>query len=106
MSYKHIVQQFNDMLDRGVIPCMEYKLPNKDFLEVDIMVMDLQSERKGITFCLNRCYDTYFSDDIEKIGDNYLLPYDKYFDNLDSYLEQINDEITDGVLIPNGLLTD
>jgi len=106
MSYNNLVQQFNDMLDRGVIPCMEYGLGNDEWLVVDIQVMDLQSERKGITFSLSEDFTTYFSGSIEKIGESFLLPYDKYFDSLDSYLEQIADEILEGVLLPNNLLVD
>jgi len=106
MSYNNLVQQFNDMLDRGVIPCMEYQLPDNEWLVVDMQVMDLQSERKGIVFSLSEDFTTYFSGDIETIGGNFLLPYDEYFESLDSYLEQISDEILEGVLIPNNLLVD
>jgi len=106
MSYNNLVQQFNDMLDRGVIPCMEYGLGDDEWLVVDIQVMDLQSERKGITFSLSEDFTTYFSGSIEKIGENFLLPYDECFENLDYYLEQIGQEVTEGVLIPNNLMID
>jgi len=104
MSYNNLVQQFNDMLDRGVIPCMEFKLPDNEWLVVDVTVMDLQSERKGLVFSLSEDFETSFSDDIEILGGNFLLPYDVCFKSLDIYLEQIADEILEGVLLPNNLL--
>ena len=104
MSYNNLVQQFNEMLDRGIIPCMEYQLPDNEWLVVDIQVRDLQSKRKGLVFSLSEDFETSFSDDIENLGGSFLLPYDACFKSLDIYLEQIADEILEGVLLPNNLL--
>jgi len=106
MSYNNLVQQFNDMLDRGFIPCMEYQLPNNEWLVVDIQVMDLQSERKGITFSLSEDFTTYFSGSIEKIGRDYLIPYEVDLNCIDNYIAEINIEVIEGLLIPNNLLVD
>ena len=38
------------------------------------------------------------------IGYKFVLPFDRYFDNLDTYLQQIDQEITDGFLVPNNLI--
>jgi hypothetical protein len=106
MSYNNLVQQFNEMLDRGIIPCMEYQLPDNEWLVVDMQVMDLQSERKGVVFSLSEDLKPYFSGNVEKIGRDYLIPYDADFDCIDDYIAEINIEVIEGLLIPNNLLVD
>ena len=106
MSYNNLVQQFNEMLERSIIAYIEYELPDNEWLVVNITVTDKQTEQKGILFSLSEDFETHFSGDIVKVGFRYLLPYDEYFDSLDNYLEQIDLEITEGLLIPNNLLID
>ena len=103
-----IIQQFNDMLDKGTIPVMEFELPNNDYLVVDIMITDrLNKEKQGVLFSLSHDdIETFFSGDVEEYQNNYCIPYDECFDNLDYYLEQIHTEVMEGLLIPNNLLVD
>ena len=107
MSFKNIVKQFNDMLDEGILPCLEFNLGDGEWLVIDMQVTDLQAKDKGIIFRMSEDFNTYFSGTIRKYGQGdvyYLLPYDKYFDNLDYYLETIYQEISEGVILPNDLL--
>ena len=107
MGFKNIVKQFNDVLDSGTIPCMEFNIGDDECLMVDMQVTDLQAKDKGIIFKMSGDFNTYFSGAIRKYGQGdvyYLLPYDKYFDNLDYYLETIYQEILEGVILPNDLL--
>jgi hypothetical protein len=78
---------------------MEFQTSIDDWLLVDISIHD-----KGLLFMFDdENKDIYFSGEIKKIGDAYLLPFDEYFDHLEHYLEQISREITEGFLIPNDL---
>lgn len=98
-----IINQFESMLDRGIFPILEYKLSNGEYLTVEVTITDRQSKRQGIVFNLSEDLETSFSGNVETFNGNFLLPYDEYFDNLDYYLEEINNEIVEGVLIPNDL---
>ena len=103
-----IIQQFNDMLDNGTIPVMEFKLADNDYLVVDITVTDRQNkEIQGVLFSLSHeDIETFFSGEVEEYQGNYCIPYDECFDNLDYYLEAIHHEVMEGLLMPNDLLTD
>lgn len=95
-----IKKQFNEMLDRAIIPCFEYELINKDHL-----VVDLQAGEKGIIFEFDdQSLPVSFDGEIENCGDTWLLPYDPYFEDLDSYLQMIDQNINEGFLIPNNLI--
>lgn len=94
-----IQQEFNNMLDRGRIPVMEYEMRDGDYL-----VIDIHTSAKGVHFNLSEDFTTAFSNEVLRDGYNYYIPYDGYTDTLDAYLELIDQEIVEGVLIPNDLL--
>ena len=94
-----IQKQFSEMLDRGTMPLFEFELKDDEYLIVNIDIGN-----KGIYFNFDDEYKTSFSNDIFKKGDSYLLKFDPYFDDLDYYLEQISNEITEGYLMSNNLL--
>jgi hypothetical protein len=98
-----IINQFESMLDKGILPILEYKLSNGEYLTVEVTITDRQSKQQGVVFNLSEDLETSFSGNVETFNGNFLLPYDECFDNLDYYLEEINSEIIEGVLIPNDL---
>ena len=98
-----IKDQFDAMLDSGVIPAMEYQIKNyggNDWLLVDIGIND-----RGVTFSFDSMEKpTYFDGEIITYNDcYYCLPFDEYFEDLDYYLQAISDNITEGFLLPNDL---
>ena len=99
-----IKDQFNAMLERGIITAMEYQIKDddngNDWLLVDIGIND-----QGITFSFDSMEKpVYFDGEIITYNDcYYCLPFDEYFEDLDYYLQMINDNIIEGFLLPNGL---
>jgi hypothetical protein len=86
-----VLRQFNEMLERGIIPIIEHELCDDEYL-----VVSITADNEGLYFTLSEDLETSFSGDIECRGDAYHLPYDPYFDDLDAYLQMISDEITEG----------
>lgn len=96
--FNHLVKQFYKRTETK-IPCFEFELKNGDYLLVDLQVSD-----EGIWFGFDEeGLDVRFDGDIESDGDYYLLKFDEYFDDLDSYLETIYSNLVEGVLINNNL---
>jgi hypothetical protein len=96
---KDLHAQWDAMIVKGIYPIMEFQTSEDDWVAVDISIHD-----KGLLFMFDEYNkDVYFSGEIKKRGEAYLLTFNQYFDNLDHYLQQINDEITEGYLLPNDL---
>lgn len=99
-----IKDQFDAMLESGKIPAMEYPIKNddngNDWLLVDIGIND-----QGITFSFDSMEKPVsFDGEIITYNDCYFcMPYDQYFEDLDYYLQAINDNIMEGFLLPNDL---
>ena len=95
-----IKQQFEAMLQRGIIPCMEYQTSDGDWLLVNIKCSD-----QGITFSFDSMEKpVYFDGEIITYNDCYFcMPFDEYFEDLDYYLQAISDNIIEGFLLPNDL---
>lgn len=95
-----LINDFKDMLNKGIMPLFEVELNNGDYLLVNIEV-----NKQGFNFTFDSDNKpTYFSSDIIAYHENsYLLPFDEW-ENLDGHLEMINNEITDGYLLPNNLI--
>lgn len=93
--------QWQAMLDRGTIPCLEYQISNDGWLLVDLKFTD-----EGIEFSFDSGSNLVaFDGSIAIINDDrYLMPFDAFTDSLDSYLETIDANITEGYLIVNGML--
>jgi hypothetical protein len=106
---RELLEQYNEMLDRGIIPVMEYDIGGGEYLVVRIGVTDrLNTKHQGILFEFDgEGRGVSFDGEIEAIGNGvYLLPYSEYFTSLDSYLEMISENIIEGYLIPNNLYFD
>ena len=103
---QQIKEQFDDMLQRGRMPLFEYQIAQDDWLIVDIEYND-----NGIIFSFDdRCVDKpvfFFSGNVKQLHpDNfgcYLMPFDDCFNDLDSYIQAIDEEMTEGFLLPNNL---
>lgn len=101
--------QFDQMLQRGIIPCFEYPITlngEKEWLLVDLVCLD-----HGIEFSFDsNSLPVFFEGSIVSINDNrYLLPFDNYSagendsDDLDYYLQAIAGNIQDGFIAANNL---
>jgi hypothetical protein len=99
MNIDTLKSEWQAMLDRGIIPCFEYQISEDDWLLVDLEFTD-----DGLEF-------SFYSDNkrvafdggIEVINDNrYMLPWDIDM-SLDSHLEMISENITEGYLLVNDL---
>lgn len=113
-----INNQWQAMINSGRIPVMEYKMSNGDWLVVDINLPANYSRKAGddnakwergecanyLTFSFDQDNKPAFFDGCIK-GDNgeYRYPLDECFDSLDYYLQEINQNIIEGFLIPNNL---
>lgn len=95
-----IKDQYNAMLDRGIIAVFEFSIVSDEYLLVELDISD-----QGILFSFDSDNKRVaFDGEIVTIDDNhYCLPFDKYNESLDSYLEVIHENITEGYLIPNNL---
>ena len=98
---KAINSQWQTMLNYGKIPCFEIELSNGDYLVVDI---DYQAGNNYISFSFDDSLPVFFDGEIKKHGGEYRVMLDECFDNLDSYLQFIYDNIIEGYIIPNDLM--
>ena len=98
---KAINSQWQAMLNYGKIPMFEIELNNGDYLIVNI---DYQAGNNYISFSFDDSLPVFFDGEIKKHSGEYRVMLDECFDNLDSYLQFIYDNIMDGYIIPNDLL--
>ena len=98
-----IKEQWNEMLNRGCMPLFELEIIGDEHLLVDLSVSD-----KGIEFSFDaEGLQTSFDFNIEKIHSNkFVLLFDEYYDDLDSYLELIHENLMEGFITPNQLHRD
>ena len=101
---KSIAYQWKEMIASGRLPVMEYQIGEGNYLLVDVALVD---NGAAILFSFDRrpfpTADVWFSGDVIKVLDNYQITIDEYTDNLDIYLQQIDQEMTEGFILPNGL---
>jgi hypothetical protein len=95
-----ITMQWDDMLNRGIMPLFELEMKCDEYLLVELEVVN-----NGIKFSFdNEHKNTAFDGEVVEINDcNFILPFDEYNDNLDNYLETILENINEGYFIPNDL---
>ena len=99
---KAINNQWQAMLNYGKIPCFELEISNGDYLLVDI---DYTQGNDYIGFSFDDNLPVFFDGEIKKRGSQYHVMLDECFDNLDSYLETIYNNIIEGYIIPNDLMS-
>jgi len=95
-----IKEQWNEMINLGAMPLFEVELKDNEYLLVNLAIVD-----EGIEFSFDsNALPVSFDGDIETINSNrYLLPYNEYWESLDTYLEEISDNIGEGFILSNGL---
>jgi len=98
---KAINSQWQTMLNYGRIPLFEIELNNGDYLIVDI---DYTQGDDFISFSFDDSLPVFFDGEIKKHGGEYHVILDECFDNLNSYLELIYNNILEGYIIPNDLM--
>lgn len=101
-------KQFNTMLESGTIPCFEYEMSNGEYLLVNIQITDKQADAQGLLFSFDT-EDKFvsFDGDIITFKNNnnlFLLPFDGDSEDLDYYLQGLDENIIEGYLIPNELI--
>lgn len=105
---KHTLEvQFEEMLQRGIIPIIETELSNGDYLTVEIGLSYTPKDKfNGIQFSFDQDgKKVHFDGATRKLGDGvYRVPIDCCFDDLDSYLQHIDQDITEGFLLPNNMI--
>lgn len=101
-NFEIIVQQWENMLSHGTIPCFEFELNNGEYLLVDL---ELNENKKEIIFSFDSMnLKTWFSGNVKTYHDcRFALPIDDYCESLDQVLEVIFEEINEGFIIPNRL---
>ena len=82
-------------------PIFEYKISESDYLVVEL---SLSEDNQEIEFSFDSDNKkTWFSGDVVTINDNrHKITVDPDM-SLDHHLQSINDEMTEGYLLPNGL---
>lgn len=99
-----IKAQWGMMLSKNIMPVMEYELTNGEYITVQCSF-----DHAGIIFDVDYTgdidsLDVRFSGSIQEIGFmRFIQPFDEYFSSLDYYLQEIGQEITEGLLIPSDL---
>ena len=101
---KKIAYQWNKMIASGRLPIMEFQIGEDDFLIVDL---DLVDDGSAILFSFDRypfpTADVCFSGEVVPVLDNFQIMIDEFDDDLDIYLQQIDQEMLEGFILPNGL---
>jgi hypothetical protein len=102
--YELVKKEYNDFLNRGGIPVLEYPINSGD----DWLVVEIGVTEKGVTFSFDQEYDVHFDDDIEEIGHGvfvYLFEDEIIVrDSFDAILTEIDCNITEGYLQANDLV--
>lgn len=94
-----ILEQFEQMLQRGRIPLFEYELNNGEFLLVHIDCTETK-----IKFSFDDSFGSvYFDGDMQGNNGYYSYQFDNDYDTLDRLLELISENIMEGYILPNNL---
>ncbi|MFY7886709.1 MAG: hypothetical protein ACOVOV_17895 [Dolichospermum sp.] len=104
---KEVYNQLKAQADRfganGGIMVMEFE---RDYNgSVEWFAVDIEVTEKGVEFSFDQDgYPTTFDGDIVGSDNFYCLPFDEYFSDLDSYLQRISENITEGYLLSNNIM--
>ena len=93
--------EWENMISSGIIPVIEYQAGENDWVVVDIQLSD---DNKEIEFSFDSDNKkTWFSGDVIVINDNYYKITVDPDMSLDEHIQLIDQEMTEGYLLPNGL---
>ncbi len=101
-NIQKISQEWQAMIQGNTIPCFELELKDGGYLLVDL---ELFADLEEIRFCFDSMnLKPWFSGNIKEIHDcKFALSITEYDDSLDTLLEVIYQEITEGFMLPNDL---
>lgn len=99
---KKVGAEFETMLHAGRMPIFEFECEKNG--ERDWYIVEMSIDDNGVIFYTpDSSIPSYFSCNVKKIsGFTFLYQFDEYFDNLDYYLQEIYQELTEGYFIRNG----
>lgn len=96
--------EWEKMISNGIIPVIEYQTGKNEWLVVYIQLSDDNHEIEFSFDSDNK--KTWFSGDVITINDNrYKITVDPDM-SLDEHIQLIDQEMTEGYLLPNGLFYD
>lgn len=102
--YEQLKVQADQFGANGGIMVMEFERDITDG-SVEWFAVDIEVTEKGIEFSFDQAgYPTAFDGDIIGSDNFYVLPFDEYFSDLDSYLQCISENITEGYLLSNNIM--
>ena len=82
----------------------EYKIAPDEYLLVQFNVQrSSRGIQAGLFFEADFEKPTHFSGDVKKWGAGFLIPFDEFSEDIQSYFELLELEITEGYLLPNNL---
>ena len=94
--------QWEELINSGRIPVMEYQISESEYLVCDISLSD-DNECFFFSFDKDPLHDVYFSGDVTTFSSIYYrYPVDNEM-SLDWHLDAINQEMMEGYLLPNNL---
>lgn len=98
-----IKDQFNEFLQRGGLPLLEY--PTKIDGDLYYLLVTIDVTSGGVLFEFDtKGYPTFFDSSIVEVSEGcYLVPFDDCFTDLDHYLQQIDEVIRVGFIEANGI---
>ena len=97
-----IRNEWGKLISSGIISVIEYQTGENDWLVVYIQLSD-DNECFFFSFDKDPLCDVYFSGNVTTFSNIYYrYPVDKEM-NIDWHLNAINQEMTEGYLLPNGL---
>lgn len=97
-----IRQDWDNLIHSGRIPVIEYQISESEYLICDISLSD-DNECFFFSFDKDPLCEVYFSGDVTTFSDIYYrYPVDNEM-SLDWHLNAINQEMTEGYLLPNNL---
>ena len=97
--------EWEKFISSGRIPVIEYQIAEDEYLICDIYLSD-DNECFFFSFDKDPLHEVYFSGDVTTFSDIYYrYPVDNEM-SIDWHLNAINQEMTEGYLLPNGLYCD
>lgn len=95
--------EWDSVVARGRCTLFEFNIGENDWLEVNLNFLDLKVNG-GLYFEFDLMdYPTFFSGNVKKYQSGYYIPFCKYNESLQYYLEECYNELVEGFLIPNQL---
>ena len=94
--------EWEKLISSGIIPVIEYKISESDYLVVDIQLSN-DNECFFFSFDKDSLCDVHFSGNVSAFSNIYYrYPVDPDM-SLDEHIQLIDQEMTEGYLLPNGL---